>query len=394
MLNKLKFLFPIVTAVFAISPLIGAEGIRFFEGSWEETLKEAKRLDRIIFVDAYAVWCGPCKKMAAEVFTDGKVGEFYNKNFVNLKLDAEKGDGLKFQEKYPISAFPTLFFIDHNGEVVQQVRGAQSIEGFLELGKKALGKLDRSSQFAEAYENGNREPELILNYIRALNKAGKPSLKIANDYLRTQKDLSTSFNLSFILEAAVESDSRIFDLLIQYRKAIEAAENPQVVSERIQQAIEASAQKAVTFRDRALLEEAFAKMKKYCPEKAPSFVLTQELEYWSALGDADKYLAACQAYAKKEISKDSKALSGLSSAVIAQFGHLPKAVAAAEEFARSAAEISKDYKMHLKYAALLDRNGKREKALEVAQKALELAEPDGPQAIRSVEMFIQQLKNK
>jgi thiol-disulfide isomerase/thioredoxin len=384
----------LLVATSAMGKLIGAEGIRFFEGSWEETLKEAKRLDRIIFVDAYAVWCGPCKKMAAEVFTDLKVGEFYNKNFVNLKLDAEKGEGLKFQEKYPISAFPTLFFIDYNGEIVQQVRGAQTVEAFLELGKKALGKLDRSSQFASDYEAGNRSPELILNYIRALNKAGKPSLKIANEYLRSQKDLQTAFNLQFILEATVESDSRIFDLLIQNRSAIEALENPQVVKDRIQQAIEASAQKAISYRNRELLNESYTKMKKYLPEKAASFELVQELEFWSAMGDADKYIAACYTYAKKEISKDAKALSGLSGAVISQFGHLPKAIAAAEEFAKSAAGVSKDFRIHLKYAGLLDRNGKKDKALEVAQKALELSKSEGNNAVRSVEMFIQQLKNK
>lgn len=387
--------FVLLNAIFlALNPAFSSEGIRFFEGSWDDVVQEAKRLDRIIFVDAYAVWCGPCKKMSAEVFTDPKVGEFYNKNFVNLKLDAEKGEGLKFQEKYPISAFPTLFFIDPSGEVVQQVRGAQSVEGFLELGKKVLGRIDRSSDFAAEYEKGNREPELILNYVRALNKAGKPSLKIANDYLRSQKDLTTDFNLRFILEAVVESDSRGFDLLIQYRSAIESMESSEVVRERIQQAIEATGRKAISFRNRDLLESSFDAMKKYCPEKAASFRITLDMEYWAALGDADKYLAACQTYAKKEIARDASALLALSGAISSQFGHLPKAVAVAEEFAKNAAEISGDYKFFLKYASILDRNGKREKALEAAQKALELAKPQGEQAIRSVEYFIQQIKNK
>lgn len=259
----------LVFALFACAVSVRAEGIRFFEGSWEEALAEAKRLDRIIFVDAYAVWCGPCKKMAADVFPDDKVGEFYNKNFVNLKLDMERGEGLKFREKYPVSAFPTLFYIDFTGEIVQQVRGAQQVEGFLELGKKALSQIDRSQQYVTAYENGDRDPELVFNYVRALNKAGKSSLKIANDYLRTQKDLTTPFNLRFIFEAAAEADSRIFDLLIQHRKAIEPLESAQAVKDRIREACEATAQKAVEFRNRSLLDEAVAKMKKNYPEKPP-----------------------------------------------------------------------------------------------------------------------------
>lgn len=381
----------LVFALFACAVSVRAEGIRFFEGSWEEALAEAKRLDRIIFVDAYAVWCGPCKKMAADVFPDDKVGEFYNKNFVNLKLDMERGEGLKFREKYPVSAFPTLFYIDFTGEIVQQVRGAQQVEGFLELGKKALSQIDRSQQYVTAYENGDRDPELVFNYVRALNKAGKSSLKIANDYLRTQKDLTTPFNLRFIFEAAAEADSRIFDLLIQHRKAIEPLESAQAVKDRIREACEATAQKAVEFRNRSLLDEAVAKMKKNYPEKASAFQLSMEMDYWSAMGDMDKYIAACNNYAKKEAAKDPNALSQLGSSIAKQFGHNPKALQAAETFAKSAADKSTDYKHHLNYAAILHRNGKKDKALEAARKALELAKPAGDQAVRSVEYYIQQL---
>lgn len=381
----------LVFALFACAVSVRAEGIRFFEGSWEEALAEAKRLDRIIFVDAYAVWCGPCKKMAADVFPNDKVGEFYNKNFVNLKLDMERGEGLKFREKYPVSAFPTLFYIDFTGEIVQQVRGAQQVEGFLELGKKALSQIDRSQQYVTAYENGDRDPELVFNYVRALNKAGKSSLKIANDYLRTQKDLTTPFNLRFIFEAAAEADSRIFDLLIQHRKAIEPLESAQAVKDRIREACEATAQKAVEFRNRSLLDEAVAKMKKNYPEKASAFQLSMEMDYWSAMGDMDKYIAACNNYAKKEAAKDPNALSQLGSSIAKQFGHNPKALQAAETFAKSAADKSTDYKHHLNYAAILHRNGKKDKALEAARKALELAKPAGDQAVRSVEYYIQQL---
>lgn len=394
-IKLLKMKLPLLILLLVVSVLpLSAEGIRFFEGTWDEAVAEAKRLDRIIFVDAYAVWCGPCKKMAAEVFPDDKVGEFYNKNFINLKLDAEKGEGLKFREKYPISAFPTLFYIDYTGDVVQQVKGAQQIDGFIELGKKALTKIDRSQQYVAAYESGDRDPELVLNYVRALNKAGKSSIKISNDYLRSQKDLSTPFNLRFILEAASEADSRIFDMLIERRAAIEALEPKQAVKERIREACEATAQKALEFRNRNLLEEAIAKMKKYYPEKAASFRTSMEMDYWSAMGDVDKYIAACQQYAKTEAAKDEKALMGLGGALAQQFGHEPKAMQAAENFSKMAADKSTDYKTQLNYAGILMRNGKKDKALEAAKKALEMAKPHGDQAVRMVEFQIQQLKSK
>ena len=166
---------------FAIGSMLRlqGQGMEFFHGTWAEALEEAKKQDRIIFVDAFAVWCGPCKMMAQNVFPDEKVGAFYNRNFINLKLDMEKGEGLEFRKTYPVAAFPTLFYIDAEGKVVQQVRGAQDVNGFLELGKKVMAKADRSGQYAAEYEKGNRDPELVLKYVQALNKAGKPSLQIS-----------------------------------------------------------------------------------------------------------------------------------------------------------------------------------------------------------------------
>lgn len=390
MINKRMYISTAV--VFMMVSSAWSQGIRFFEGSWEAALAEAKRLDRIIFVDAYAVWCGPCKKMAAEVFTDEGVGNFYNRNFLNVKLDAEKGEGLIFREKYPIAAFPTLFFIDYTGEVVLQVKGAQPVDGFLELGKKALTQIDRSQQFEAAYAAGERDPEFIFNYVRALNKSGKPSIKMANEYLRSQQELTTPFNLRFILEAAVEADSRIFDLLIQHRKAIEALESEEVVKNKIEEACVVTAQKAAEFRRKPLLDEAVDKMKKHCPDRAAAFALNAEMEYWSATGDIGKFLEVSSKYARKQVSKDEKALLALSRSVAMQFGHDVRARAAAEDYARAAMLLSHNYKTYLHYASLLKQNDKLSEAAQIADKALELARKEGDTAVRSVEQFIFELK--
>ena len=65
-------------------------GIEFFHGTWAEAKAKAKAEDKLIFVDAYAEWCGPCKRMSAQTFPDPKAGEFFNPNFICLKIDMEK----------------------------------------------------------------------------------------------------------------------------------------------------------------------------------------------------------------------------------------------------------------------------------------------------------------
>lgn len=369
-----------------------AAGIEFFQGTWEEALAEAKKQDKIIFVDAFAVWCGPCKRMAKEVFPDAKVGEFYNKNFISMQIDMERGMGLEFGKKYPVSAYPTLFYIDYDGTVIQQVRGAQMSDQFIELGKMVLSKVDRSGQYAAEYEKGNRDPELVYNYIKALNKAGKPVLKIANDYLRTQKELNTDINLKIIYEGASEADSKIFDWLVAYKMKIAKLQSIEAVEAKIAEACAATTKKGIEFRSEALINEAVEKMKKHLPAKAESFENQAWMDFYLSKGDADNYVKACKNYVKKSNYLSYSDKQKLAYTLISKFNDHKESLKFAEILTEEAAKESNSYMGYLTYAEILHRIGKKEKALEIGQKALELAQPEGTNAIRTVEMWLQKLQ--
>ncbi len=369
-----------------------ASGMQFFEGTWEEALALAKKEDKIIFVDAYAVWCGPCKRMAKEVFPDARVGEFYNRHFINMQIDMERGMGLDFGKQYPVTAFPTLFFIDTEGKIVQKVMGAQSVEAFLNLGKKVIGLNDRSQDYAAAYEQGDRSPELLYKYVQALNRAGKPSLKIANEYLRAQKDLTTDFNLRFLLEAATEADSKIFDWLIQYRKQIAKVSSEDEVNQRILDACRATAAKAIEYQSAELVKEAVDKVKKHYPAKVDAFEAQIWMEFYLTANDVPKYVKTAKSYAKKEIYNDAKELQNLTTILVRSFSYDKNAMDLAEEVAKRAAEVGQTSTYHLIYADVLFRNGKRDAAKNAAQKALTAARSEGQSAVRMVEGFIQKLE--
>lgn len=53
-------------------------GIQFFHGTWAEALAKSKAENKLIFLDAYATWCGPCKMMKRLTFTNAEVIEFYS----------------------------------------------------------------------------------------------------------------------------------------------------------------------------------------------------------------------------------------------------------------------------------------------------------------------------
>jgi thiol:disulfide interchange protein len=141
---KYFLLLSIITAIFGTAVTFKntttaeSKGINFEEISYEEAIKKAKSSNKLIFIDAYAVWCGPCKWMAANTFTDKAVGDFYNENFINLKIDMEKGEGPSLAKKLQVTAYPTLFFINKDGDIVKRVLGAKPAKEFLMIGKSLL----------------------------------------------------------------------------------------------------------------------------------------------------------------------------------------------------------------------------------------------------------------
>lgn len=129
-----------ISLMSAVSPVKTAlkddsEGIQFTDATWNSILKKAKTEKKIIFLDAYASWCGPCKMLQKNVFTRREVGDYFNKRFINVKMDMEKGEGPLLSQRYPLEAYPTLLFIDGNGRVVKKVIGYQDPEKLLAIGK-------------------------------------------------------------------------------------------------------------------------------------------------------------------------------------------------------------------------------------------------------------------
>lgn len=371
-----------------------AQGIEFFQGSWEEALAKAQAEDKLIFVDAYASWCGPCKRMSANVFPNDQVGEFYNKNFVCLKWDMEKDEhGIKFRQKYPVSAFPTLYYIDFTGEVVQNIRGAQMVEQFIEMGQKALMSVDRSDLYSGDYEKGDRSPTLVYNYIKALNKVNKPSQKITNDFIRSKPDLSKEENLKIILEGTIEADSKAFELLIEHRDQMGKLFGAANVDGRIINACKSTADKAIEFDSPDLLVEAQTLAKKHLPLQGDAFTYKSDMEYTLKHRDSKGYVKAAKEYLKKIAKDDPEAHSHVSTIIANSFSTDEKAMSDAEDFAAKAAKLADSYEYYYAYAVILNQNGKTDQALEIATKSLEQAkEKKDRSASQLIELFIQRLQ--
>ena len=114
------------------------KSINFEKGSFEDALTKAKEENKLIFIDCYTTWCAPCKKMAKYVFTQEEVYSFFNENYINVKMDMEKGEGIELAQYYGVDAYPTLLVLDQEGEVLSKFVGASDADNLIESGKAAL----------------------------------------------------------------------------------------------------------------------------------------------------------------------------------------------------------------------------------------------------------------
>lgn len=162
---------------------------KFRDLSWQEAVKVAKREHKLVFVDFYTDWCGPCKVMAQEVFPQKQVGDFFNAKFVCLKLDAEK-EGCDLARRFQVTAYPTFIVVDTDEKVRVELKGSMSAEKFLARMEDALNPGYAPGQLVVRYAAGDRTPDLVNRYALYLMEQKKETegFKVVNDYYASLTD--------------------------------------------------------------------------------------------------------------------------------------------------------------------------------------------------------------
>jgi thiol-disulfide isomerase/thioredoxin len=138
---------------------------------WKKVINKAKKEKKLIFVDCYTDWCGPCKMLAANVFTRDEVADYFNRHFVNVTFEMEKDkDGILLKDRFAIKAYPTLLFVDPaTGEVVHRLIGAGSAEWLLEGAKLAGDPQNNLAGLTKRYNAGERDVTSSNDYMKVLS---------------------------------------------------------------------------------------------------------------------------------------------------------------------------------------------------------------------------------
>ncbi|WAC41048.1 thioredoxin family protein [Pedobacter sp. SL55] len=160
-----KLMIVALMLVLGISAKAQNRAINFEKLTFQEALLKSKKENKPIFVDCYTTWCIPCKRMEADVFTLDSVADFHNQNFINIKVDMEKGEGPDLRKTYTVEAYPSYLIVDADGKVKNKYVGGMAAKDFLANARKGLGTSEEARLNA-LYEKGDRSPEFMRNYIK------------------------------------------------------------------------------------------------------------------------------------------------------------------------------------------------------------------------------------
>lgn len=376
-----------------ISITISAQGIEFVHVTWQKAIEQAKQENKLLFVDSYAQWCGPCKRMAKHEFVKPEVGEIYNKNFVNLKLDMETKNGRTFDSKYPVSAYPTMFFLNGDGEVVKKVKGGKKAEQLISMAKKVLKSYDTSGQFKEKYDAGDRSYEVVYNYVEALNKASKPSLRFSNQYLKSNPDITEEQKLRFYFVATVDSDSKIFDKMVENNSEIIKLVGEKEYNDKVKSACQKTVEKAIEYETESLLDEAVAKAKNNMTTDAEVFALECKLEYFSNIKNSAVYADAAKSISKIYLKEDPTKLKNLILEIQSNFKSDKKLIKQSVDISKKYYKKTKSHESIMVYAKSLMLVDKYDDAIDLLNDGIKKAAKNG-ESTRSLEMLLKVVEKK
>ncbi|MEM9548553.1 MAG: thioredoxin family protein [Bacteroidota bacterium] len=228
-----------------------SQGISFESTSFQSALNKAKAENKMIFMFAYSTWSKPCKWMTNDVFTDERVGAYFNDKFINVKVDMERGEGIDLASNYDVNSYPTLLFINGDGELIHTSVGSRPVDDFLDLGLAALDPDRQLTTMNRRFDSGERNSEFLKLYTDALTSAGMKNFdEIAQLYMDTQSDWSTDDNMQFIFDYSKASlDSKLFQYTLRNEKAFITLVGQEKYDEKVKYAAEADRAKAGIARD-------------------------------------------------------------------------------------------------------------------------------------------------
>lgn len=292
------------------------DGVNFVEGkTLSEALAMARESGKMVFVDCYTTWCGPCRMMSAEVFPQKKMGDYFNEKFVNLKVDMEKGEGPELGKRFEVRAYPTFLFLDAEGEEVNRIVGGDpDVDRFLAQVKRGMEGKGVAAMEAR-YDEGERDTTFLLDYLEVLEAAydSRKNEEVVAELLKGREAdmLSNPRCYQAFLKYNASPLSEAFRYVSSHKDEFYARYGKDDLDRMMSMAwmsyprtfVRKDADGKVTY-DKEGMAGYVEEMKKQGVENRDEIVLLSDINVAEATGDWNAYADGCSRYIKEYGAKD------------------------------------------------------------------------------------------
>ncbi len=348
--------------------------IEFYQGSFSDLLIKAKEANKMIYIDCFTTWCGPCKRMAKDIFTNDSVADFYNSNFINVAIDMEKGEGVDIAKKYHVKNYPTMLYLDAAGNQLHRTCGSTPAGNFIANAKNALNPETQLKTYATNFKDGKVNAATAFTYFSMLENACMPYTKKVNTYFESldTNNFTTRENWNIIYHYVDDYYSKAFDALETHKPAFVKISSADSVEGKINQIYASGLSAALEKKDLDVYESLKAKIRSSNVKDAEKIIIKADIKAAQKMEDWPMYGSLSCEYLNKYPSKDANELNSYAWKFYQKVDD-KKMLANAEQWAKKATELENNYANNDTYAAVLYKSGKKAEAKKAAQKAIELA---------------------
>ena len=360
-------------SLLSISTLAQDKNINFEHGTFAEIKAKALKENKLIFIDAYTTWCGPCKKMSKEVFTNNAVADYYNTNLVNAKIDMEKGEGIELAKQYEVKCYPNLLFIDGHGNVVHRVAGSMSSKEFIALAENAKNPEKQFSSFVKKYETNKSDADFLLKYIDARENTCLESVELVRDYFALQKEenLISKANWEMFVYHVNDLDSKIFNYVITHKAQFEKIHSEQAVNGKILVVSENALNAVIRttpFNEKAY-NETKVKIEGFNVPNTKLIFAEADMSLAEKTGNWETFAKLAVVNVDTYYLKDADKLNSFAWTFYERVTD-KNALLKAESWAKTACDLNNSYANMDTYAAVLYKLDKKDLALKTANNAI------------------------
>ncbi len=388
----------LLTLLVLFTTSLFSQGIKFEENhNLNDALAKAKAENKLVFIDAYASWCGPCKMMAAKIFPLQEVGDYFNAHFINLKLDMEAPENIEIAKKYEVKAYPTYLFLNAEGEAVHRALGGMPAETFIKVAKTAGDTENNALALNKKINDGDRSAVTLKKYIE-LNPYDKGNEKLINEYFTSLRDEEkTSKDAWEMFSQYIQNQkSEPFQYFLNNRSKFEEKVGKKEVEAKLMNMFIQT-----YYKDKANFE-SLKSIDLLLFEKAKDFVSLNEVYTKFRKNNDDKntwndFMKVATPYLNTK-STDASELNRLAWMVYENYKKFndKKSLQAAIGWAKKAHNLSpNDFQIMDTYAHLLFEAGQKKQAITLEKKALEaVKKTDDKESIEFFKKSIEEFKNK